>query len=100
VIGYFAKISSTRLKAFSAAACGAIPPVMMSAQPIGQTCSFCTFLVGGGWIGERLGRRLFHLRIVEVQFAVRCDDILTSVSNQKIVERAVGIDTVGRDLEA
>jgi uncharacterized protein DUF1348 len=38
----FAKISSTRLNAFSAAASGAIPPVMISVQPVLQTCSFCT----------------------------------------------------------
>ena len=42
-IGYFAKISSTRLNAFSAAACGVIPPVMMSAQATAQTCSFWTW---------------------------------------------------------
>jgi hypothetical protein len=42
-IRYFAKISSTRLNAFSAAACGVIPPVMMSAQPTAQTCSFWTW---------------------------------------------------------
>ena len=42
-IGYFEKISSTRLKAFSAAACGAIPPCMMSVQPTLQTCSFRTW---------------------------------------------------------
>jgi hypothetical protein len=41
-IGYFVKISSTRLKALSAAACGAMPPLMMSAQAVGQTCSFST----------------------------------------------------------
>ena len=32
-IGYFAKISSTRLNAFSAAACGVAPSFMISAQP-------------------------------------------------------------------
>ena len=42
-IGYFAKISSTRLNAFSAAAWGVIPPIMMSAQPTAQTCSFWTW---------------------------------------------------------
>src|SRR6202040_3529109 len=55
---------------------------------------------GGGRIGERLDRRLADLWIVEVQFAVPGDDILTSVSNQKIIERAVGIVAVGRDLKA
>ena len=39
-IGYFVKISSTRLKAFAAAACGSIPSIMMSVQPVLQTCSF------------------------------------------------------------
>src|SRR4029077_10712700 len=38
VIGYFAKISSIRLKALSAAACGAMPSFMMSTQPTAQTC--------------------------------------------------------------
>jgi hypothetical protein len=42
-IGYFANISSTRLNAFSAAARGVIPPIMMSAQPTAQTCSFWTW---------------------------------------------------------
>ena len=42
-IGYFAKISSIRLKAFSAAACGAIPSFMMSTQPTLHTCSFWTW---------------------------------------------------------
>src|SRR5438552_1229624 len=42
-IGYLAKISSARLKAFSAATCGAIPPVMMSDQAVGQTCTFCSW---------------------------------------------------------
>src|ERR1700730_540305 len=32
-IGYFAKISSTRLNAFSTAACGVRPPLMTSARP-------------------------------------------------------------------
>src|SRR5438874_7613184 len=39
-IGYFEKISSARLNAFSAASAGFIPPWMMSAQAVGQTCSF------------------------------------------------------------
>jgi hypothetical protein len=38
-IGYFAKISSIRLNAFSAAACAAAP-FMISAQAACQTCSF------------------------------------------------------------
>jgi hypothetical protein len=42
-IGYFAKISSIRLNAFSAAACGATPPMAISAQPVGKTCSFWTW---------------------------------------------------------
>ena len=42
-IGYFAKISLIRLKAFSAAACGAIPSFMMSTQPTLHTCSFWTW---------------------------------------------------------
>ena len=42
-IGYFAKISSTRLNAFSAAACGVAPSFMISAQPACQTCSFWTW---------------------------------------------------------
>jgi hypothetical protein len=42
-IGYFVKISSTRLKAFAAAACGSIPSIMMSVQPVLQTCSFWTW---------------------------------------------------------
>src|SRR5580704_1579192 len=41
-IGYFAKISSTRLNAFSTAACGVRPPLMTSAQAIGHTCVFST----------------------------------------------------------
>ena len=40
VIGYFTKISATRLSAFSAAACGTIPPWMMSVQPVIKMCSF------------------------------------------------------------
>src|SRR5262252_8944495 len=47
VIGYFEKISSTRLNAFSAAACGAIPSFMMSTQPTAQTCSFWTWAYAG-----------------------------------------------------
>lgn len=39
-IGYFAKISSTRLKALSAAACGVAPSLMISAHAACQTCSF------------------------------------------------------------
>jgi hypothetical protein len=39
-MGYFAKISSTRLNAFSAAASGVMPLWMMSIQPCIQTCSF------------------------------------------------------------
>ena len=42
-IGYFAKISSTRLNAFSAAACGAMWPCMMSVQATLQTCSLRTY---------------------------------------------------------
>ena len=42
-IGYFAKISSTRLNAFSAAAWGVNPPCMISAQAAPQTCSFWTW---------------------------------------------------------
>ena len=42
-MGYFAKISSTRLNAFSAAASGVMPPWMMSIQPCIQTCSFWTW---------------------------------------------------------
>ena len=41
-IGYFAKISSTRLDAFSTAACGVMPPLMTSAQAVGHTCVFST----------------------------------------------------------
>src|ERR1700758_2543788 len=41
-IGYFAKISSTRLNAFSTAACGVRPPLMTSAQAVGHTCVFST----------------------------------------------------------
>src|ERR1700756_2454564 len=46
-IGYFAKISSTRLNVLSAAACGVIPPEMMSAQATAQTCSFCSWAYAG-----------------------------------------------------
>ena len=42
-MGYFAKISSIRLNAFSAAACGAIPSFMISIQAALQTCSFRTW---------------------------------------------------------
>jgi hypothetical protein len=42
-IGYFAKMSSIRLNAFSAAACGVIPPCMMLAHAVPQTCSFWTW---------------------------------------------------------
>ena len=38
-IGYFAKISSARLNALSAAVCGATPSFMISTQPALQTCS-------------------------------------------------------------
>ena len=41
-IGYFAKISSTRLNAFSAATCGGTSFFMISAQPVCHTCSFWT----------------------------------------------------------
>jgi len=41
-IGYLAKISSIRLNAFSAAACGVMPPWMISIQPWLQVCSFET----------------------------------------------------------
>jgi hypothetical protein len=41
-IGYFAKISSIRLNALSAAASGVIPFWMMSIQPWLQTCSVWT----------------------------------------------------------
>jgi hypothetical protein len=42
-MGYFAKISSTRLNAISAATCGASPPCIMSVQPKLQTCSAWTW---------------------------------------------------------
>jgi hypothetical protein len=38
-IGYFAKISSARLNALSAAVCSAMPSFMISTQPALQTCS-------------------------------------------------------------
>jgi hypothetical protein len=38
-IGYFAKIPSIRLNAFSAAAYGVVPPCTMSVQPVPQTCA-------------------------------------------------------------
>src|SRR6202011_4498266 len=47
VIGYFAKISSTRLNAFSAAACGVARSRMISDQAVGQTCSFWTWAEAG-----------------------------------------------------
>ena len=43
VIGYFAKISPTRLNAFSVAACGVMPPWMMSIQPAINVCSLWTW---------------------------------------------------------
>src|SRR5713226_1783711 len=43
VIGYLAKISATRLNAFSAAACGVLPLWMMSIQPVIKVCSFWTW---------------------------------------------------------
>jgi hypothetical protein len=42
-IGYFAKISSTRLNASSAATCGATSFFMISAQAACHTCSFWTW---------------------------------------------------------
>jgi hypothetical protein len=50
VIGYFEKISSTRLNALSAAACGAIPSFIMSTQPTLQTCSFWTWALS--WVED------------------------------------------------
>ena len=42
-IGYFAKIASTRLHAFSAATCGDTSFFMISAQAACHTCSFWTW---------------------------------------------------------
>jgi hypothetical protein len=41
-IGYFAKISSTRLNALSAAACGVSPSFMIATHALGKTRSFWT----------------------------------------------------------
>src|SRR5262249_58323254 len=41
-IGYFAKISSARLNALSAAACGVSPSFMIAAHALGKTLSFWT----------------------------------------------------------
>src|SRR6202048_2366142 len=74
--------------------------VVVGVVPIDRARGHEALLVGGGRISERLDRRLAHLWIVEVQFAVSGNDVLTSVSSQEIIERAVGIGTVGRDLKA
>jgi hypothetical protein len=73
--------------------------VVVGVVPIDRTGRHEAFLVGRGRIGQRLDRRLAHLRIVEVQFPVLGDDVLTSIGNQEIIECAVGINAVGRNLE-
>jgi len=54
MIGYSAKIASTRLNAFAAAASGVTPPIMISAQAVCQTCSFWTQGLRMNYAGEDL----------------------------------------------
>src|SRR5207237_1210517 len=56
--------------------------------------------VGAAEVGRRLDGRLLDLRIVEMQLAVPGDDILTAMSDEKRGEEIVGVDAVGRHLEA
>jgi hypothetical protein len=49
--------------------------------------------VGGDRIGQRLDRRLTHLRVIEVQFAVLGDDVLAATGDYEIVEPRVGVVT-------
>src|SRR5687767_5992492 len=46
-IGYLAKMSSIRLRAFSAAAFGVMPPMMMSVLATPQVCSLRTAALAG-----------------------------------------------------
>ena len=45
-------------------------------------------------------RRLAHLRVVEVQFAVLGDDVLAAIGDQELIEEGVAIAAVGGHLEA
>jgi hypothetical protein len=74
--------------------------VIVGVIPVDRAGRYKPFLIGGGRIGQRLDRRLTNFRIIEVQLAVSCDDVLASIGDQKIIERVVRIIAIGGDLES
>ena len=74
--------------------------VIVGVVPVDRAGRYKPFLIGGGRIGQRLDRRLTNFRIIEVQLAVSCDDVLAAIGDQKVIEHVVRIVAIGGDLES
>src|SRR5437868_3714666 len=70
--------------------------VIVGIVPVDRAGRDKAFLVGGSGIGQRLDRRLAYLRVVEMQFAVFGDDVLSAIGDQEIIEYVIRIVAVSR----
>ncbi len=69
--------------------------VVVGIVPVDRPRRHKALLIGGGGVGQRIERRLAHLRVVEMQFAVIGDDVLPTIGDQERVEQRVAIIASG-----
>ena len=74
--------------------------IVVGVVPVDRTRRDETVLIGGGDIVQCFDYRFAHLRIVGMKPPVLGDDILSAISDQKVIEKGVWIDTVGRHLKS